>query len=157
MTDQTVGIVEILLLGARAFGLFAAFAAFAWALMRMRREHAEQLEQVLGSQRELMAQNQALSERLAALSTLVGTLPRRAEPLIEPAPAPEPAPPPPSFRKPRRQVGAPSYETAKRLARSGASVEEIVASSGVAGTEARLLRRLHGGEQMDDTPRDNAA
>jgi hypothetical protein len=46
-----------------------------------------------------------------------------------------------------------SYETAKRLARNGATVEEIVASSGVAGTEARLLRRLHGAATL----RDNAA
>lgn len=152
MADQTFGILEILLLGARAFGLFAAFAAFAWALMRMRREHAEQLEQVLCSQRELLAQNQALSERVSALATLVASLPRRAEPLVEPAQ--EMQPPPPSFRKPRRQAGVPSYETAKRLARNGASVEEIVASSGVAGTEARLLHRLHGGEQLDQ---DNAA
>jgi hypothetical protein len=69
--------------------------------------------------------------------------------------------PAPSFRAPRRQVGAPSYETAKRLARNGASVEEIVASSGVAGTEARLLHRLHGGQQLDpridDSRRNNAA
>ena len=50
-----------------------------------------------------------------------------------------------------------SYETAKRLARSGASVDEIVASSGVAGTEAHLLRRLHGARLLDDEPRNNAA
>ena len=155
MADQTFGILEILLLGARAFGLFAAFAAFAWALMRMRREHAEQLEQVLGTQRELLTHNQALSERLSALSTLVASLPRRAEPLGETVQ--EMQAPPPSFRKPRRQAGVPSYETAKQLARNGASVEEIVASSGVAGTEARLLLRLHSGQQLDESRRNNAA
>ena len=148
MADQTFGILEILLLGARAFGLFAAFAAFAWALMRMRREHAEQLELVLHSQRELATQNTQLSERVAALSTLVTNLPRRAEPLSEP---------PPRVHMPRRETGVRSYETAKRLARSGASVEEIVASSGVAGTEARLLHRLHGARQPDETRRDFAA
>lgn len=148
MADETFGILEILLLGARAFGLFAAFAAFAWALMRMRREHAEQLEMVLTSQRELAGQNQVLSERLTALSTLVASLPRRAEPLSEP---------PARITLPRRDSGVRSYETAKRLARSGASVEEIVASSGVAGTEARLLHRLHGARPTHDTHRDNAA
>jgi hypothetical protein len=147
MADQTFGILEVLLLAARAFGLFAAFAAFAWALMRMRREHAEQIELVLASQRELATQAQSLSERVAALSTLVATAPRRAEPVVE---AP---PPPPRMHAPRRHTGAPSYDTAKRLARSGASVEEIVATCGVAGTEARLLRRLHGA----DARRDNAA
>ena len=80
MADQNFGILEILLLGLRAFGLFAAFAAFAWALMRMRREHAEQTGKVFDALRDLTAQNEALSERVSALSTLVATLPRRAEP-----------------------------------------------------------------------------
>jgi len=39
-----------------------------------------------------------------------------------------------------------SYETARRLARAGASIDEIVASSGLASSEARLLRRLHGSD-----------
>jgi hypothetical protein len=146
MADSSSGILEILLLGARAFGLFAAFAAFAWALLRMRRESAEQLERVQAGQRELIAQTQALSERVAALATIVASQPRRAEPLVE-------TPPPPRVSAPRRDSGVRSYETAKRLARNGATVEEIVASSGVAGTEARLLRRLHGAATL----RDNAA
>jgi Protein of unknown function (DUF2802) len=144
MADQTFGILEVLLLAARAFGLFAAFAAFAWALMRMRREHLEQIELVLASQRELALQAQSLADRVAALSTLVASSPRRAEPVVE---AP---PPPPRVHAPRRHHGVPSYETAKRLARSGASVEEIVASCGVAGTEARLLHRLHGADARHD-------
>ena len=147
MADQTFGILEILLLGARAFGLFAAFAAFAWALMRMRREHAEQMERIHQSQAELLTQNQALAERVAALSTLVASPPRRAEPLVEP---------PPRVIAPRRDSGVRSYETAKRLARNGASVEEIIASSGVAGSEARLLRRLHSARDEQTHP-DNAA
>jgi hypothetical protein len=157
MADQNFGILEILLLGLRAFGLFAAFAGFAWALLRMRREHTEQIDEVLNSQRELAGQNQVLAERVASLTSLVATLaaapPRRADPPAEPVAEA----PPPRFRAPRRPAGVPSYETAKRMARDGASVEEIVASCGVAGTEARLLRRLHGARQIDDTRRDNAA
>lgn len=164
MADQSFGILEVLLLGARAFGLFAAFAAFAWALLRMRREHAEQLEWVLNSQRELLHQNQVLAERLAGLHSLVAmtaTAPRRPEPLVEApaqaaAPAPEP-PPPPRVHVRRRHTGVPSYETAKRMAREGASVEEIVSACGVAGTEARLLRRLHAVPQPSDGRRENAA
>jgi hypothetical protein len=144
VADSTFGILEILLLGARAFGIFAAFAAFAWALLRMRRENAEQLDKVLLVQQELAAQNHLLSEKLAALANLVAAAPRRAEPLSEP---------PPRMHAPRRDSGVRSYETAKQLARNGASVEEIVATSGVPGTEARLLRRLHGLEAR----RDNAA
>jgi hypothetical protein len=148
MADSSFGILEILLLGARAFGLFAVFAAFAWALLRMRRESAEQLELLQAGQRELTTQTQALSERVAALATIVASLPRRAEPVVQ-APPPEP----PRVSTPRRDSGVRSYETAKRLARNGATVEEIVATCGVAGTEARLLRRLHAA----DVGRENAA
>jgi len=148
MADSTSGILEILLLGARAFGLFVAFAAFAWALLRMRRESAEQLALLQAGQRELVAQGQVLSDRVAALATIVASLPRHAEPQVQ-APPPEP----PRASAPRRDSGVRSYETAKRLARNGATVEEIVATCGVAGTEARLLRRLHAG----DARRDNAA
>lgn len=135
---------DVWLMCARAFVLLAAFAAFGWALLNMRREAAEQLDKVQAAQRELATQTQALSERVAALSTLVASLPRHVEPVSEPAPR---------VSTPRRDTGVRSYETAKRLARSGASVEEIVATCGVPGTEARLLRRLHGGEPR----RDNAA
>ena len=55
---------------ARAALLLAAFAGFTWALMRMRREHAEQMDRVHTSQRELIAQVHALAERSAALATL---------------------------------------------------------------------------------------
>jgi hypothetical protein len=103
----------------------------------MRRESRETLERVRSETRELAAQTHALSERVAALATLVASLPRRAEPLSDA---------PPRMAAPRRDSGARSYETAMRLARSGASVEEIIASSGVAGTEAHLLRRLHGAD-----------
>ena len=148
MADSSFGILEVLLLAARAFGLFAAFAAFAWALLKMRRESAEQVELLQAGQRELVAQTQALSERVAALATIVASMPRRAEPLVQ-APPPEP----PRASTPRRDSGVRSYETAKRLARNGATVEEIVATCGVAGTEARLLRRLHAA----DVRHDNAA
>lgn len=120
---------------ARAFVLLAAFAAMGWALMRMRNEAADQLGKFEAAQRDLAAQTHALSERVAALATLVASLPRPAEPVSEA---------PPRVTAPRRDSGVRSYETAKRLARSGASVEEIVATCGVPGTEARLLRRLHG-------------
>ena len=119
----------------RAVLLLSAFAGFAWALLRMRRDHAEQLERVHGSQRELLAQVHTLSERTSALATLVASLPRPAERAQE---APQPA------RTRREHPQVRSYETARRLARSGASIDEIVASSGLASSEARLLRRRHG-------------
>jgi hypothetical protein len=121
----------------RAAVLVAAFAVFAWSLLRMRRDHAEQLDRVHTLQRELVAQVHALSERTAALATLVATLPKQAE--REPE-APQPV------RARREAAPVRSYETARRLARAGASIDEIVASSGLASSEARLLRRLHGSD-----------
>jgi hypothetical protein len=102
----------------------------------MRHESAEKLDALLVAQQLARAETSALAEKLAALSTLVAGIPARVE---RPAEAPRPAP-----RRDSSSVR--SYETARRLARAGATVEEIVATCGVAGSEARLLRRLHGGE-----------
>jgi hypothetical protein len=141
MFESSLGGLDIFLFAARALVLLSAFGALGWALMRMRRESAEHLERIQHAQRDLVAQTHALSERVAALSVLVAAMPRRPEPAAEPAP-------PPRVTTPRRDNGPPSYETAKRMARSGASVEEIVATCGMAGTEARLLRRLHGADSQ---------
>jgi hypothetical protein len=147
MADFMSGSWDVWLVCARAFVLLAAFAAFGWALLRMRREAADQLDKVQAAQRDLGLQMHSLGERVSALATLVASLPRYAEPVSEP---------PPRAVAPRRDSGGRSYETAKRLARSGATVEEIVATCGVAGTEARLLRRLHGA-QTEQSKRENAA
>jgi len=119
----------------------AAFLAFAWALRRMRQESAEKLAALLAAQQLARADMVALAEKVAALSTLVAAIPARIESPVE---APRAAP---------RRDSSPvrSYETARRLARAGATVEEIVATCGVAGSEARLLCRLHGGEPERET------
>ena len=121
---------------ARAAAIVVALLVFAWGLRRMRHESAEKLDALLIAQQLARAETSALAEKLAALSTLVAGIPARVERPVE---APRPAP-----RRDSSSVR--SYETARRLARAGATVEEIVATCGVAGSEARLLRRLHGGE-----------
>lgn len=127
------------LTGARALVIFAAFLVFAGALRRQRRDFAEQLERILAAQQQSNAAAHALAEKVSALATLVAAIPARFERPVEVAPAPPPS-------RPRRDA-APmrSYETARGLARSGATVEEIVATAGIAASEARLLQRLHGG------------
>jgi hypothetical protein len=116
--------------------IVAAFLAFAWALRRMRQESAGKLDAMIAAQQQARAEIHALTEKVAALSTLVAGIPARVERPVE---VPRSAP--------RRESSAVrSYETARRLARAGATVEEIVATCGVAGSEARLLRRLHGAE-----------
>jgi 1-aminocyclopropane-1-carboxylate deaminase/D-cysteine desulfhydrase-like pyridoxal-dependent ACC family enzyme len=116
----------------RVFAIVAALLGLTWALRRQRREFTEQLGTLLVAQQQARAEAQVLAERVTALATLVAALPARFE---RPAEAPQP--------RPRREASpVRSYETARRLARSGASVEEIVATCGVAGSEARLLQRL---------------
>lgn len=121
----------------RTFAVVIALFAFAWALRRMRRESAGQAElmaQVLAAQQKSRAEMQALAEKVGALATLVAAIPARVERPVE---VPRSVP--------RRELSpVRSYETARRLARSGATVEEIMATCGVAGSEARLLQRLHG-------------
>ena len=133
--------LSIWLTSGRALGLFAAFIGFAWALRRMRRESAEQLERVTDELRRARAETHVLSERVAALATLVAAIPARVE--QRPVEAP---------RAPRRDASPiRSYETARRLARSGATVAEIAATSGLPDSEARLLQRLHGAESQRES------
>lgn len=130
----------------RALLIFAAFLVFAWSLRRQRREFAEQLERVLAAQQQARAETLALVEKVSALATLVAAIPARTERVVEAA-----APPPPPPSRSRREASQMrSYETARRLARSGASVEEIVATAGLAASEARLLQRLHSGISRGD-------
>ena len=124
--------------GLRALLLLAAFAGFAWALMSSRRQAEEasarqsaRLETALGEIRKLSGQVIALGGTIEALGTqLVQSQTQR------PAAAPAPA-------QAAASVNTRGYETAIRMARSGASVEEIVASCGTTRAEAKLLRRLH--------------
>jgi len=133
--------LSIWLAGARAVVIFAAFTGFAWALWGMRRESAEQFERLTTELQQARAEGRVLCERVAALATLVAAIPTRVE--QRPAEAP---------RAPRRDASpARSYETARRLARSGATVAEIVATCGVPDSEARLLQRLHGAESQRES------
>ena len=122
--------------GARALLLLVAFTGFAWALVSTRRQSAEnnaqlaaRLDTALGEIRKLSGQVIALGGTLEALGT-------RLDQASAQRPAAAPAPPAAS-------QNTRGYETAIRMARSGASVDEIVASCGTTRAEAKLLRRLH--------------
>ena len=125
----------------RMLAIFIALGGLGWGLRRMRQESAAQIELLIAAQQLARAETQALADKVSALATLVAGIPARVERPVE---TPRAAP---------RRESSPvrSYETARRLARSGATVEEIVATCGVAGTEARLLRRLHGGAAERDS------
>ena len=122
--------------GARALLLLGAFAGFTWALVSARRQSAQsdtqlaaRLDTALGEIRKLSGQVTELGGTLESLGTRL----QQAD-AQRPVPAPAPA---------AASVNTRGYETAIRMARSGASVEEIVASCGTTRAEAKLLRRLH--------------
>lgn len=122
----------------RAVLLVAAFIGFAWALLSARRQAEEanarlsaRLEAALGEIRKLSGQMIALGGSIETLGTRITDAQ-----VQRPAPAPTPS-------QAAASVNTRGYETAIRMARSGASVEEIVASCGTTRAEAKLLRRLH--------------
>jgi len=125
--------------GLRALLLVTAFAGFAWALLSARRQSHQantqvsaRLETALGEIRRLSGQVIALGVAVESLGTKISLA------CVQPA-APAPAP----RAAPSAGANTRGYETAIRMARSGASVEEIVASCGTTRAEAKLLRRLH--------------
>jgi hypothetical protein len=124
--------------GLRALLLLAAFAGFAWALLSARRQaeeasarQAARLDAALAEIRKLSGQMTALGSTVEATGTKLLEAQVQAQ---RPAPTPAPA---------AASVNTRGYETAIRMARGGASVDEIVASCGTTRAEAKLLRRLH--------------
>ncbi len=133
--------VEFWITTGRVTAIVIALVMFAWSLRRMRKESAAQIELLIAVQQQARAETLALAEKVSALVTLVAAIPARLErPVEEPRPAPR-----------RESSPVRSYETARRLARSGATIEEIVATCGVAGSEARLIQRLHRGAAERDS------
>jgi len=122
--------------GLRALLLLAAFAGFAWALVSARRQIAQNNAQLSARLETALGEIRKLSGQVAELGGTLESLGTRLQQVDAQRPVPAPAPAAAS-------VNTRGYETAIRMARSGASVEEIVASCGTTRAEAKLLRRLH--------------
>jgi len=130
---------ETVLLALRSALLLVAFAGFAWALLAQRRDAALNFARLSAQHDQALTEIHRLSEKLTELASQVHELSLPSPMVSRPAPAPAPATPPPAS-----VTSAPrGYEMAIRMARGGASIEEIVASCGTTRAEARLLRRLH--------------
>jgi Protein of unknown function (DUF2802) len=118
--------------------LLIAFIAFAWALLASRRAAALNFLQLSSQHDQAVTLIQGLAEKLGELSAQVHELSLPSPMVSRPAPVadtPQAVSVSPS--------GARGYEMAIRMARAGASVDEIVGSCGTTRSEARLLRRLH--------------
>jgi hypothetical protein len=123
---------------ARTALLLFAFVGFAWALLASRREAAMNFLRLSAQESRTQAEIQQLAAQLNEVLEQVRDL-AMPSPIVTPRPEPVAAPPVSSITP----SGARGYEMAIRMARGGASIEEIVASCGTTRSEARLLRRLH--------------
>lgn len=132
---------EIWWLAIRTGLLLAAFAGFAWALLASRRDSALGFLRLSTQHAQALSEIQQLSTQLQELAAQVRDL-SLPSPMVA-RPAPTPALPPAPAVSSITPSGARGYEMAIRMARGGASIEEIVSSCGTTRSEARLLRRLH--------------
>jgi hypothetical protein len=138
--------MEMILIAARAMALALAFLGFALAFRHWRKATErdtqrvfEQLDLILGELRELSAQVQ--SQAALGATAQAETADGAARFAITPSSA-----------------GPRGYEVAVRLAKTGASREELMSHCGISRHEADLLLRLHGEakEQKSDVVEQHA-
>lgn len=122
--------IEFLFILGRAVFLVFSFAVAAVTFTGWRRAARRQTQ-------ELMTQNRALLERLAQIDSRIDSANQRVAQIAEQLEQPQP-------RASGTAGAAPGYQIAIRLARSGASAEELVSGCGLTRAEAELVRRLHG-------------
>ena len=121
--------VDTLLIAGRAVFLLFSFIVAALAFTAWRRAAQTQTQHVL-------AHTDLVLQRLADLETRVDATKLSVSELGDRVDRPRQAAAPAS--------GGPGYQIAIRLARTGASREELMAGCGLSVSEAELVQRLHG-------------
>ncbi len=121
--------IETWLIAGRAVFLIFSFALAAVAFVRWRRAIQTQTEQLLAGHQVLLHRLADLEARVDATNVSVSKLGERIERPQQLASPQSPA--------------TPGYQIAIRLARSGASREELVSQCGLSTHEAELVHRLH--------------
>ena len=126
--------LEFAFMVTRTLAMVGALLVMAWAFRHWRRS-AELEAQRLFEQLDLIrGELLLLSERLEHREVVTA-------PVMERAPQPEARPAAVIHSPPPR-----GYEVAARLARGGATCDELVSGCGLSRHEAELLLRLHGAE-----------
>ncbi|MDB6089632.1 MAG: hypothetical protein JWN85_2416 [Gammaproteobacteria bacterium] len=120
--------VEFLLVAGRAVFLLFSFVVAAVTFTAWRRATRLQTEQLLAQANTVLQRLAALEARVDATKVTISQLGDRLE------------------RPPAVMNGgpAPGYSMAIRLAKGGASREELMAGCGLSLGEAELVKRLHG-------------
>jgi alkylation response protein AidB-like acyl-CoA dehydrogenase len=121
--------VELALLVGRAVFLVFSFVLATIAFVRWRRATLAQTEVVLANHAVLLRRLADLETRVDATNVTVSQLLER---IRKPQQVASPTP-----------VATPGYEIAIRLAKSGASRDELISGCGLSASEAELVHRLH--------------
>jgi len=122
--------LETMVLAARAILLAGAFWIFALAFARWRRADERQTRELQVQFEQAFSELRSLHETVSVMNARIEALGERTESQARLAPA--------SLTSAQR-----GYDLAARLARNGATTEELVASCGITRHEAELLARLH--------------
>lgn len=122
--------VELLFLIGRAVFLVFSFVLATIAFIRWRRATLAQTELVLANHAVVLQRLADLEARVEATNVTVSQLGeriRKPQQLASPAPV----------------ATTPGYEIAIRLAKSGATRDELISGCGLSASEAELVHRLH--------------
>jgi Protein of unknown function (DUF2802) len=129
--------LESILLVGRAALLIGAFWVFALAFIRWRRTDERQSQELYARLDRAFGELRSLHETVTVMNARLESLSERAESETRSPPV-------------AAAVGAQrGYDLATRLAKNGASPEELIASCGVTRHEAELLSRLHGAKSRE--------
>lgn len=129
--------LESILLVGRATLLVGAFWVFALAFIRWRRTDERQSQELYARLERAFGELRSLHETVTVMNARLESMSERAESESRTPPV-------------AAAVGAQrGYDLATRLAKNGASPEELVASCGVTRHEAELLSRLHGAKSRE--------
>jgi hypothetical protein len=126
---MTVSSFEMLLVAGRAVFLLFSFALAAVAFTRWRQAEQAHIAQLQANHEVVLRRLAELEGRVAATHTVVSQLGERMERPAQLTAAPA--------------ASSPGYQIAIRLAKGGASREELVSKCGLSSHEAELVHRLH--------------
>jgi hypothetical protein len=115
---------EMMLLIGRAVFLVFSFVLAASAFTAWRRATRKQTEQILAQSEAVLQRLGALEARLESAAAALTRIDERVE-------------------QGGMRSGSPGYQVAIRMARGGASREELMSSCGLSLSEADIVRRLH--------------
>jgi alkylation response protein AidB-like acyl-CoA dehydrogenase len=140
---MTVPSIELLLIAGRAVFLLFSFALAAVAFTRWRRAAQAQTAQLQANHEVVLQRLADLEARIAATNVAVSQLGERMERPQQLTAAPA--------------ASSPGYQIAIRLAKGGASREELVSKCGLSSHEAELVHRLHAPQAKSRRARPEAA